>query len=891
MDLQKFGNQLYSLRSTAGYTQDQLIDALQSLAATGPTDAYRQLDGPLISRWERGSTKSKRKWKPTRAYMLHLITLFANQLTLETAQQWVLDCGYTLLPKELEALFPTNEAVIPAPVSQVPQQQPPLTDDYVSRTEFEQTIWAQLAQQQVVALTGLGGAGKSTLAIWAAHKVAIEQGIGVIWIDDCRYQDGSFHVFEAQERIARTLAVDLPNGALAERAAALRTLLHAQNYLIILDDVWSSDDLEHLRVQSPESPFMITTRSTAVAHRLGATTPITVGGMTPNQGRRLLGYPTDNTILGKEGSGSETLDTETVVGEKARDDLETLQQRVDHLPLALNLMKTLLQEGYTVAELLTYIQAEDSALAVLALEEQPYRATNLQACFDLSYHHLALPETQRRFAQLGCFTGAFSIAAASAVWGLSAAATRRTLDSLVRLSMVQHTAERYRLQRLLRDYAHQMMTTAWSEHIAPTQRRHSAFYLRHRLYHPQILHNVTAAPPPLNRSWLNVCEALRWAIDHAPELAVCATFLAHTERAVVLEMLGDPLIGAIQNQIAQSSDPAMRATLLEFCGDLHLLQQGHDAALASFGEAEVAWLAVGNHLASSRAKLRQAGVHLLQEKLNGAAMEMRAAQALLAQALPITTVDQPAARRLFYWFDLLYAALVRWEGLPQADVAQLADLAAQSGDAHLIARGIHIYRMWCTTPEIERSPEVRKLGRTLAEQAIQLWQTVGEEDKAEQEALWSEYQLNGRCPPAVAQRFATRLSQRTPQLNPEQRKVMPQAGLRWWLQTDETTRIAWLRAMLPRYLQATDSQEPALASTSEEWQWVRQIIGMVGSLRRDSRRLPLTSSQPPEGHFLNLPEWRVFSGQRALPLVDRESQRIVQQLLAALDAELVVTEE
>ncbi|MBV7333050.1 hypothetical protein KFU94_33435 [Chloroflexi bacterium TSY] len=385
---------------------------------------------------------------------------------------------------------------------------------------------------------------------------------------------------------------------------------------------------------------------------------------------------------------------------------------------------------------MAYIQAEDSALAVLALEDQPHRATNLEACFDLSYRHLTLPEHQQRFAQLGCFSGAFSIEAAAAIWRLSPAAARHKLDGLVRLSMVQREEGGYRLQRLLRDYARQKLTTEWPDRIEPTKRRHAAFYLRNRLYHPQILGtqnlgNVIEAPPSLDRSWLNIREAVHWALEHAPVLATSGAVLAHTERAAVLEMMRSRLIEAIRSSITQAPDRATAATLVEISGDLYLLLQDQAAALNCFVDAESAWSTVGNRLASSRATLRQAGVHLLNQALNETAEKMRTAQTLLAQSLPLAADDLPAARRLFYWFNLLYAALVRWEGLPQADVAHLAELAGQTGDVRLTARACHIYR---------------------------LWQSVGEVDKAEQEALWSEYQLSGRCPPDVAHRFAARLS-------------------------------------------------------------------------------------------------------------------------------------
>ena len=44
MNLQEFGHRLRTLRTTAGYTQDQLIDVLQLLVVPEPNGAYRVTD-------------------------------------------------------------------------------------------------------------------------------------------------------------------------------------------------------------------------------------------------------------------------------------------------------------------------------------------------------------------------------------------------------------------------------------------------------------------------------------------------------------------------------------------------------------------------------------------------------------------------------------------------------------------------------------------------------------------------------------------------------------------------------------------------------------------------------------------------------------------------------
>ena len=118
--------------------------------------------------------------------------------------------------------------------------------------------------------------------------------------------------------------------------------------------------------------------------------------------------------------------------------------------------------------------------------------------------------------------------------------------------------------------------------------------------------------------------------------------------------------------------------------------------------------------------------------------------------------------------------------------------------------------------------------------------------------------------------------------------LVKEEGVRWWLQTAEAERVAWLSQMLPRYLEASNQPEPPLEPDSWEWQWVRDIIGMRVSLQETSRRLALESHLPSPNHFLNIPEWRVFSGQRMFPIVDKASEQLVKACLAALEAESTV---
>lgn len=765
-----------------------------------------------------------------------------------------------------EVAASSSSAAAKSTSPQAPWQHPPLPDRYINRPELEQALLTRLETQPTVVLTGLGGAGKSTLAAWAAHQVAGSLVEGIIWIDDCRSATGNFDLFDAQRRIAQSCQVELQGSSLAERAGELRSLLRDKAYLLVLDDVWGSEALEYIRVHSRQSRLLVTSRDATVAYGLGSEAPLTISGFTPREGRALL-RPADE------------------IEELLPAELDELLARVGYLPLALAILKALLQDGFTVAELLAHFRQEQPDLTILDMDQSNTRSKSMTACFDLSYNQLSSAEMQQYFSQLGQFNGLFPVEAVAALWKLEPLKVRRILAQFVRMALVSQEGPRYRLHPLVRDYARQKLLTAWPELAVQTQQRYAAFYIRHGLYHPQLLEGEMAPAPTLDEVWSDVIAGVKWAAGHAPELAAWATLLAHTERPALLEAVGPDLMAAIQRYSTQLTDRSKQALWNELLGDLHLLNQENEAALTCFKRASDLWLSMENGLASSRAKLRQAGVQLLQEKLAQATETARQAQERLAQSLPLGPDEAAAAEQLFYWFDMIYVALVRWEKLPQADVANLARLGEQSGNDLLKARGYHIYRLWCTVKEIERPPEVRALGRELAQRAIQLWRAAGETDKADSEAMWSEYLLTGRCEPEDANRFAWRISNDTPKMNQEQIMLIKEEGVRWWLQTAEAERVAWLSQMLPRYLKASNQPEPPLEPDSWEWQWVRDIIGMRVRLQEASRRLALESHLPTSNHFLNIPEWRVFSSQRMFPIVDKASEQLVKACLAALEAE------
>jgi transcriptional regulator with XRE-family HTH domain len=175
MDLKQFGEQLKSRRQQAQLSQKAFVDALDQLALAGPTEDYRVIDGPLVSRWEQGSTHKGRHWKPTRSYMRYLLRLFAGQLDLLTAQQWAAQAGYRFSRAELQDIFTSQAAVVDwGEITHL--------GSFYGREPEQVSLehWLVIDRCRLVAIVGIGGIGKTVLATKVVRQVSAHFDY-VIW--------------------------------------------------------------------------------------------------------------------------------------------------------------------------------------------------------------------------------------------------------------------------------------------------------------------------------------------------------------------------------------------------------------------------------------------------------------------------------------------------------------------------------------------------------------------------------------------------------------------------------------------------------------------------------------------------------------------------------------
>ncbi|MEU5886042.1 tetratricopeptide repeat protein [Streptomyces sp. NPDC047461] len=296
----------------------------------------------------------------------------------------------------------------------------------------------------VAALSGLGGIGKTTLAVEAAHEACARGWFpgGVLFLDLHGYDDDPVTGEQALETLLRGLGVEpghIPVGMDA-RGALYRSVLAERGrergaVLVLADNASSPDQARPLLPGDVRHRLLVTSR-----------------GKLPQLGARLLAL---DELTSEE--AYELLDRALRIADPADsrvvDEAEEAAQvalRCGYLPLALQIAAALL------------VLDRDKAVAELASELAEFRdrldylddgERSVRAAFDLSYRRL--PADQARLLRLLSLApgSEVTIEAVAALSGEGVPPTR-TLDALARAHLVGRGSGRgrWRLHDLVRAF-------------------------------------------------------------------------------------------------------------------------------------------------------------------------------------------------------------------------------------------------------------------------------------------------------------------------------------------------------------------------------------------------------------------------------------------------------
>ncbi|MGW2684445.1 BTAD domain-containing putative transcriptional regulator [Streptomyces sp. NPDC001414] len=320
-----------------------------------------------------------------------------------------------------------------------PAQLPATVPDFTGRTACAAELGEVLASAEgrvmaVSALAGIGGVGKTTLAVHVAHQARSAFPDGQLYVD---LQGAGARAAEPETVLGSFLrALGTPDSAipdaLEDRAALYRSVLDGRRVLVLLDNAKDAAQVRPLLPGTEGCAALITSRVRMVD--LAGAHLIDLDVMSPEEALQLF-----TRIVGTERVAAEreaALDVVAACG---------------FLPLAIRIAASRLaaRRTWTVSVLAAKLADERRRLDELQAGDLAVKAT-----FELGYGQLE-PAQARAFRLLGLADGPdISLAAAAAVLDLAAEDTEDLLEALVDTSLLESAAPgRYRFHDLVRLYA------------------------------------------------------------------------------------------------------------------------------------------------------------------------------------------------------------------------------------------------------------------------------------------------------------------------------------------------------------------------------------------------------------------------------------------------------
>jgi tetratricopeptide (TPR) repeat protein len=341
---------------------------------------------------------------------------------------------------------PAGHDVVVTPPSAlpVPHELPAAVANFTGREVELDRLLATLTREAavsptVVAIHGVGGVGKSALAVHAAHRLASRFSDGQLYVNLQGATAGlrPLSPGELVARLLRGLGVDgrdIPVDV-EEAAARFRSLVAGRRILLVLDNAVSVVQVRPLLPASPTCAALVTSRR--VLATLDGASQLHLDVLSPVQGIRLLGK-----LCGARRLAAEPRAT------------EDLARQCDYLPLALRIAGARLaaRPSWPVRALAERLADERTRLDELEAADLAVRS-----CFQVGYQALngSAEDRERQVARLfrllglhrGSDVGAWT---AAALLNTSPAIAEAALEQLVDAQLLETPARhRYRMHGLL----------------------------------------------------------------------------------------------------------------------------------------------------------------------------------------------------------------------------------------------------------------------------------------------------------------------------------------------------------------------------------------------------------------------------------------------------------
>ncbi len=389
-----------------------------------------------------------------------------------------------------------------------PMMLPADVPDFTGRGDAvrELTSWLEPGGEGTVSVvSGMGGAGKTALAVHAAHRVKHRFPGGALFADLRGYSpETPWEAGATAEHLLRALGKTEAPATPEEAVGLWRTALSRLEapILVVLDNAATAGQISPL-IPEPPHRLLVTSRNTlsALPGPRIELAPFDAEGATSLLDRALRRTnPEDDRVAARP------------------DDARRLADLCGHLPLALHIVAALLRDDPDTslaaqADELTEAHDRLDRLRYDDIDEQG-RPLAVRAAFELSYRRLDAAQA-RAFRLLGAMPGADTdLETASAV--IDRADTGRLLADLTRLHLLRRNpGKRWDMHDLIRLYAAELARDHDDENGAALDR-----LLEH---YQRVLGLATCwlgpHASPRSERFPDRSRALRWLDDESRNLA------------------------------------------------------------------------------------------------------------------------------------------------------------------------------------------------------------------------------------------------------------------------------------------------------------------------------------------------------------------------------------
>ncbi|MFN8376739.1 MAG: NB-ARC domain-containing protein [Anaerolineae bacterium] len=366
----------------------------------------------------------------------------------------------------------------------VPFLAPRVPPAFVGRRAELDKLYALMSRSTsglIVALVGMGGIGKTSLATRLAHDLRDVFPDGVLWADLATSSPRS--VLELWgEAYGTSQLARYPD--LGTRAAAFRKLMEHKRALLVLDDVAAAAEVSPLLPTSTDSVVLITTRN----HDIPA-----------------MYHAHIAEVKGLKRKDSLDLMARIIGDKRVRAELDNARRilrLLGGLPLAIDITAQRInrERDRPLARTLQQLENINSRLSQLKIAD-----TEVRASFERSWDELE-SDWQRVFRLMGVFDSRpFSRQAIAHVAAIIEDDANEASISLCQLSLLTYLSEgRYRLHPLLADYAREKLDA--SDDAAAARLRMAHFYQRFAQDHQH-------SPAILDEEWGNLMAGVHIAYE------------------------------------------------------------------------------------------------------------------------------------------------------------------------------------------------------------------------------------------------------------------------------------------------------------------------------------------------------------------------------------------